>query len=369
MKVPFMDLRISNESERNELLSAIETVFKHGRILLGPEVLELEHKVASFCNKKFAVSVSSGTDALFLALKSLGIGKGDEVITTSLSWIATANAIYNCQATPVFADIGDDLNISPESVIKLITDKTKAIIPVHYTGKICQMNEIKRIAKEHNIAIIEDASQAFGAYYYNKPAGSFGTISCFSLNPMKVFAASGEAGIVLTDDINIYNRLIALRHNGMEDRIKCIEPSINGRMDTIQAAILLKRLKTVEEFINRRRTIATEYSKYLKTVVKVPIEKKGERDSFYTYTIRTRENERDELKDFLLLKGIETQIQHPLLMSQQVPFKKYVSDDNKHTEEVVKNVLCLPINEKLSDDAVEYVIKAVLDFYKKHRGK
>ncbi|MFA6502096.1 MAG: DegT/DnrJ/EryC1/StrS family aminotransferase, partial [Parachlamydiales bacterium] len=243
-KVAFLDLRIDKD-EREELLTAINTVFEHGKIVLGPEVQEFERLIANFCNRKYAVGVSSGSDALFLGLKSLGIKEGDEVITTSLSWIATAHAIARTGAKPIFADINDDLNIDPDSIIKLVTSKTKAIVPVHYTGKICQMNKILDIAKKHNLHIVEDSAQAFGALYEDKIAGSFGKVACFSLNPMKVFAACGEAGIVLTDDKDIYEKLIILRYSGTINKEQCIEISLNSRIDTIQAAMLIKRFDRV----------------------------------------------------------------------------------------------------------------------------
>ena len=161
-KVPFLDLRLGDEA-RSELLNVIGRVLAHGRIVLGPEVQELEERVAEYCGRKYGIGVGSGTDALFLGMKSLGIGPGDEVITTSLSWIATSNAIALTGATPVFADICDDLNIDPESVRRLVSPKTKAILPVHFTGKVCRVDELAGIAAEYGLLLIEDAAQAFGA--------------------------------------------------------------------------------------------------------------------------------------------------------------------------------------------------------------
>lgn len=361
MKVPFMDLRISDPQERQELLNAIDTVFQHGRIILGPEVKELEHRIAEYCGRKYAVGVGSGTDALVLGLKSMGIGPTHEVITTPLSWIATANAITYSGATPVFADIGNDLNIDPQTIESLITPNTKAIMPVHYTGKVCRMPEIQKIAAKHQLNIIEDASQAFGASLNNKKAGSFGKVACFSLNPMKVFAACGEAGMVLTDDEDIYHQLIALRHNGMLNRITCQQPGINGRIDTLQAAILLKRLEKVETYIERRKSIANKYKETLETLVEVPLEAPSEDDSYYTYTIKTVQ--RDALKEFLSSMGIETQIQHPLLMPQQPTYQSSSRGTFSRAQQKVKEILCLPMNEKLSDKEVDYVIQCIQKFF------
>lgn len=250
-KIPFLDLRVQNDDERAELLSAVENVLSHGRIVLGPEVPELEKRISDLCNRKYAVGVNSGSEALFSCLRAFGIGPGDEVITTSLSWIATANAIAMTGATPVFADIRDDLNIDPESIQRLISGKTKAILPVHYTGKMCEMDKIINIAKEYNLIVIEDAAQAFGASYKGGTAGSFGDAACFSFNSMKVLASCGEAGMVLTDSEEILEKLQSIRYNGTINRETCIQPSLNGRLHTIQAAILLKRLNRLEQLIQK----------------------------------------------------------------------------------------------------------------------
>ncbi|MFA6119439.1 MAG: DegT/DnrJ/EryC1/StrS family aminotransferase [Parachlamydiales bacterium] len=359
-KVAFLDLRIDKD-EREELLTAINTVFEHGKIVLGPEVQEFERLIANFCNRKYAVGVSSGSDALFLGLKSLGIKEGDEVITTSLSWIATAHAIARTGAKPIFADINDDLNIDPDSIIKLVTSKTKAIVPVHYTGKICQMNKILDIAKKHNLHIVEDSAQAFGALYEDKIAGSFGKVACFSLNPMKVFAACGEAGIVLTDDKDIYEKLIILRYSGTINKEQCIEISLNSRIDTIQAAMLIKRFDRVKNIIEKRRRSAQFYNDQLKDIVKVPIEKNEEKDVYYTYTIQAEK--RNELQSFLESKGIETKIQHPYLMPDQPVYINEVQNNFPKAKNLIKKILCLPIHEKLTQNELKYVVDSIKEFY------
>ena len=200
MKVPFLDLTISNPILKKELLSSIDRVFSHGRIILGPEVQQFEEKIAEYCNRKFAVGTNSGTDALYFALRSLNIGTNDEVITTPLSWIATVNAIVLTGAKPVFVDIKNDLNINPDLIEDAITDKTKAILPVHFTGNMCDMIKINDLAQRNNLIVVEDAAQAFGSKLNDKPSGSFGDIACFSMNPMKVLNAYGEAGAIVTDD-------------------------------------------------------------------------------------------------------------------------------------------------------------------------
>mgnify|MGYP001311227375 CR=1 FL=1 len=363
-KVPFADLRITDDKERKELLEAIDTVFKHGRIVLGPEVGKFESKIADFCGRKYAMGVNSGTDALFLGLKSLGIGPGDEVITTSLSWvsgIATANPIALTGAKPIFADICDDLNIDPKSVERLITPRTKAILPIHYTGRICKIHELMKIAEEHNLLLVEDASQAFSASTKGRKAGSFGDISCLSMNPMKILAACGEAGVVMTDDKAVYDRLISLRYNGVIKKEKHIEVTLNSRIDTLQAAILLNRLKNADKIVQKRREIASWYNDNLKGLVKVPVEPKKEKHVYYTYTILAQR--RDELKDFLKAKGIETKIQHLYLMPYQQFNKENTIERPKNAEKLIKQILSLPTTEKLKFEDMKYVVNCIKEFY------
>lgn len=363
MHVPFLDLRITDESERRRLMIAIEKVLIHGRLINGPEVAEFENRMAEYCGRKFAVGVNSGTDALFLCLKALGIGPGDEVITTSLSWIATANAITLTGASPVFADIGDDLNISCECIKSLISDKTKAIVPVHYTGRICDMDSIKEIAEKYGLYVIEDAAQAFGAEKYSKKAGSFGDLASFSMNTMKVFASCGEAGLALTDDENIRDQLIALRYNGTINKELCIKTSLNARLDTIQAAILLERFKLLPDIIQKRRKIAAVYNHLLANTVEIPVERNDEYNVYYTYTIQAEQ--RDELRNYLDKKGIETKIQHPILMPEQPVYKDCRRSSIQNAKRLRDKILCIPANEKLSFEQVEYVAENIVKFYSK----
>ena len=366
MRVPYLDLRVCKD-DRVGLLKTIDAVLAHGRIVLGPEVQELERRVADYCGRYYGVGVSSGTDALFLGLKSLGIGPGAEVITTSLSWIATANAIALTGATPVFADIGDDLNIDPASVRSLVSPKTKAIVPVHFTGKIANMPELTAIADEYNLYLVEDACQSFGAMLNGKRAGAFGSIACFSMNQMKIFSTCGDAGLIVTDREDIQQKLIALRHNGMVNRTECLEVSLNARIDTIHAAILLHRLPQVEGFIRRRREIAKLYDDGLADLVGIPKEGQNAFDCYYSYTIRA--DNRDELKLFLAENGIETQIQHPVLMSLQPAYAHLAHTPLPNAERLAQHILCLPNHEKLDDSDVIYVIDTVKKFYGQKRLK
>jgi dTDP-4-amino-4,6-dideoxygalactose transaminase len=360
MKIPFLDLRVSNPIERENLLKEISSILEHGKLVMGPEIEIFEKQVANYCNRQYCVSVGSGTDALYLALRALDIGSGDEVITTSLSWIATANAISLTGAKPIFADINTDLNICSESVERLITSKTKAILVVNYTGKIADMDSLLIVAKKNNIFLIEDGSQSFGAKYKDKPCGSFGIISAISHNPMKVFGAIGEAGSILCNDEKIYNRLISLRYNGTINRETCVEPSLNGRMDTIQAAILVEKLKSLQEVIEMRQSNAQFYNQNLSEKILKPVCKIYEYDSYYTYTIKC--DHRDELKSFLEENGIETKIQHLLLMPEQPAYKNNAIGEFTNAKLIVKKVLCLPIHEKLDKNQLNYVCENINSF-------
>ena len=216
VRVRFLDLRVTDQDERSAILDAIETVLDHGRIVVGPEVEEFERRIADVCGRRHGIGVGSGTDALILGLKALGIGPGDEVITTPLSWLATASAILLNGATAVFCDIDDTLNMDPATLAPLITPRTKAILAVHFTGRLARMPEINRIAREHRLLVIEDGAQAFGATYDDKPCGSFGDLACISFNAMKILGGLGDGGIVLCDD------------GGLAERVKNAAPFRGG---------------------------------------------------------------------------------------------------------------------------------------------
>lgn len=366
MKVPFLDLRIADTAERAELLEAVATVLDHGRLVMGPEMELFERALAADCGRRFALAVGSGTHALWLALKALRLAPGDEVITTALSWIATANAIKLAGGTPVFADVGDDLNLDPASVARLVTARTRAIVPVHYTGKICDMAALDHIARRHDLTIVEDAAQAYGAVYQGRKAGSFGRLAAFSMNPMKVLAACGEAGAVATDDPDLHERLVALRYNGCVNREMCVEASLNGRMDTLEAAILLKRLPRLPALVAARRRNAALYDRLLAGLVDTPPRTPDREDVFYTYTIRA--DRRDELRAHLEFHGVETKIQHPYLMPDQPAYRSGVRGEFARAHTLRQRFLCLPIHEKLTEEQIGHTAACIRDFYRASRS-
>lgn len=363
MNVRFLDLSVQDSQMKQELLQAVDKVLSHGQIMLGPEVKEFENKIAEMAKKKYALGVNSGTDALFLALRGLGIGLGDEVITTPLSWISTFNAIAMCGATPVCVDICDNLTIDPDLIEEAITPRTKAILPVHFSSQMCKMDQIMSIAHKHQMYVIEDAAQAFGSYLNGKMAGSFGTVNCYSMNPMKVFSAYGETGAIVTDDEQLYQKLNMLRYAGTIKKEECQIPSLNGKIDTIQAAMLLVSLKYLPDKIRRRRELAKIYSEALKGIVICPNEKNTTKVSYYTYTILA-EN-RDDLKHYLEEKGIETKIQHPILMPDQKAYQHLPKYLIPKAESLKKKILCIPANEKITLDESQYVIDSIKAFYGK----
>lgn len=359
-KVPFLDLRVRDEARRRELLEAVDHVLQHGRIILGPEVQELESRVAAYCRRSYGVAVGSGTDALHVALKALNLSPGDEVITTPLSAVATANAIALAGATPVFVDVADDLNIDPGEIEGAITPRTRAILPVHFAGKLCRMDAILAIAREHGLLVIEDGSQAFGARSGGRAAGGFGIVACFSMNPMKSLAACGEAGMIVTDREDLYRRMGALRYNGMINREVSAELSLNCRMDTLQAAILLRRLEHVEELIGRRRRNAARYSRCLERLVDVPHEAEEARDVYYAYLIRSER--RDALKAHLEARGIEAQVCERYLTVDQPVYREAAAGTCPRARDLVRRLVSLPVHEDLSDEDLEHVGAAVAEF-------
>jgi len=298
-----------------------------------------------------------------LGLKALNIGEGDEVITSSMSFVASANAIAMTGATPVFADIQDDFNIDLNQLESLITSKTKAIMPVHYGGKVLNMSVLMELSKKHELPVIEDASQAFGAEWRDKKAGTFGTLGCISLNPMKPFSALGEAGIILTDDIELKEKIVALRYNGLIKKKSCNWISLNGRLDTIQAAMLIERLKRFENVVNRRRMIASYYNKQLKDHVDCPLESKHTKHVYYTYTIKT--SLRDKLKKYMEEQGIEVKINHAVIMDEPAYKNKAIGKCEK-ARSLQTQKLSIPCNEKITDDEAEYITSTIKKFFKNY---
>ena len=359
-----MDLKVNDQSERERIVASVEKVLELDSLSKAALVEEFEGVVAQSIGRQFAVGVSSGTEALYLTIKALDIGPGDEVICPCWSWIATANAVTMTGAKPVFADIDDRLNLDPISVEKMITGNTIAIIPVHFAGSVCQIEKIVDIARGRGLFVIEDCAQAFSARYKDQPAGSFGDVGCFSMGATKVLSSISEAGAIVTDSDELAGRLKAMRNNGLDDRRICILPGRNSHIDIIQAAILLERHKTFPELISRRRHIAELYDRLLKGLVLTPYRCTNNNDAYYSYTIQA--DYRNELKAYLADRDIETQIQYSLLMSQHPVYSNCRCDTLSNATRLQGRVLSLPSNEKITDRQVEFVAGRIRDFYNVH---
>lgn len=361
-RVPFLNLIVQDPEEREALLAAVARVLDHGRIVQGPEVAAFEHRVAALCDQRYCVGVGSGTDALILAMRALGIGPGDEVITTPLSWLGTTNAILINGATPVFCDIDETFNMDPRTLEALITQRTKAILPVHFTGHLAPMDDINSIARTHGLFTIEDGAQAFGARFGSRPAGAFGHVACLSFNAMKVLGALGDAGAIVTDDPEIAEKVSILRGAGVVNRETCVSVSHNCRLDTLQAAILLERLELYPSIIQRRQAIADRYDRKLSRFVTPPRRVPGCQDTHYTYTIRTPH--RDALRLHLTEQGIETKIQHPIILNDQPAYQGRVRGHSPRAAQMVREIICLPGHEKLTRDEQDMVVEAIASFFK-----
>lgn len=364
MQVPYINLGLQHQKDKQTILNKVSELLDSGMFILGDEVKQFEDRFATLCGTKYAVGVANGTDALVLALQALGIGKGDEVITAPNSYLASGSSIALCGATPVFADVRNDYNIDPEKVIEKITERTKAIIPVHLTGRPAAMDEINEIAQEHNLFVVEDAAQAVGASYKGQSVGGLSDIACFSLHPLKNLSAIGDAGIMTTNDKEIYEWLLKARSHGMKSRDECEFWSMNSRLDAVQAAILNVKINNLEGWTNRRRSIAAKYIQELGDIVHVPQEKEYEKSVYHTFIIMT--DQRDELQSFLKEHGVDSKIHYPIAIHQQDAALELNSAQEKYpeTERQVAQILSLPVYPELTDDQVDYVCKQVQAFFK-----
>ncbi|MFC1768263.1 DegT/DnrJ/EryC1/StrS family aminotransferase [Nanoarchaeota archaeon] len=362
MKVKYVDIPLQYQNLKSELLPKIESVLESGHFVFGPLLESLEKRFASHCSTKYAIGVANGTDALFLSLKALGIGTGDEVITAPNSFISTAAAIAHTGAKPVFADVREDFNLDPSKIENAITDKTKAIMPVHLTGRLSDMDPIIDIANKHNLEIIEDSAQAFGAKYNGKMAGSFGITGCFSLHPLKNLNAYGDGGIITTSNDDIYNKLIELRNHGLVNRDECKNWAFNSRLDAIQATIVDSKLDHIGEWNKKIKEIASIYREELQDTVTVPKDKPHEDPVYHTFIIQ--HNKRNELQQHLLNQGVETKIHYPIPIHLQnaASYLGYKKGDFPVCESQAERILSLPIYPELTMDQVKYVINEIKSF-------
>lgn len=365
VKVPYVDLAAQNAPIKDKLLSAVGHVLDRGHFILGEEVTEFEEHFARLCGANFAIGVHSGTDALILAFKALNIGPGDEVITVPNAYISAVSSIVYVGARPVFVDVGDDYNMDPTLIERAITSRTKAILPVHLTGRPADMTAISIIAQKHQLSVVEDCAQAVTAAINGKKVGSFGKIGCFSLHPLKTLNACGDGGVVVTDDPQICERIKILRNNGFHSQYECAVFSNNSRLDSLQAAMLLVKMEYLEEWTKKRRKNAQYYQNALRNIpqVQIPQDKPGECAVYHTFVIQA--DQRDELQKFLTDRGIGTKIHYPIAIHLQEAAKDlgHKEGDFPVTEKQVKHILSLPVHSDLNQEQLEYVVNSIQEFY------
>ena len=364
MKVPYVNFPRQFEDFQKETMSAVEAVLARGDYILGKEVHEFEREFADYCGAKFAIGVANGTDSLIMSLRSLGVGPGDEVITTPNSWISSASSIALIGAKPVFVDVADDQNIDVSLLERAITPRTKCLMPVHLTGRCARMKEILAIADRHQIPVLEDAAQAVGATSGGIRAGAGGILSSFSLHPLKNLNAAGDAGIITTNDEELATRLRMYRNHGMRNREEIDFWGYNSRLDTVQAAILKGRLRHLDAVIERRRALAKRYISGLDGLVRVPVERDDEFHTYHVFVIQC--DRRDELQKHLLERGIDTKIHYPIPLHLQRAAAElgYKRGDFPVTEQQSSRILSLPVNQFLSEEQVDFVIDEIRGFYK-----
>jgi len=364
MKVPLLDLKAQYATIKNDVLAAVNDVLDSQVCILGPKVVELEQQVAALSHCKFGIGVSSGTDALLAALMALEIGAGDEVITTPFTFFATAGSIARAGATPVFVDIDPrTYNIDPSKIEAAISGKTKAIIPVHLYGQMCDMDPIMEIARRHKLPVIEDAAQSISATYKGRLSGSIGDIGCFSFFPTKNLGGAGDGGAMVTNDERLHELLMMMRAHG--SKVKYFHKYVGGnfRLDALQAAILLVKLPHLASWSVARRRNAAFYDKaFAGSRVQTPWVSPGCVSIYNQYIIRVPN--RDTMIQELKKQDIGTEIYYPLAMHQQECFagKCRISGSLIESEKAVASVLALPIYPELTHEQLDYVAKAVLNF-------
>jgi UDP-2-acetamido-2-deoxy-ribo-hexuluronate aminotransferase len=352
-----------NLEVKAEIMAQISDFIDSGEYISGKAVKEFEQAFAEYCKVKYAIGVNSGTDALFLSLKALGIGQGDEVITTSLTFPATLMAILNSGATPVMIDINDTLNMDPEQIEPNITEKTRAVMPVHYTGKMTDMKKISQIAKKNNLFMIEDSAQACGAFINNKPAGSWGDTGCFSFFPTKNLSTLGDGGIITTNNKTLWKKLNLLKNFGRTDRETFKIAGFNTRLDTIHAIILKEKLKHVDRWNNKRIEIARYYQKHLSGIMRFARTSEHEKEVYHFCIGCLKKGNNFDLLTHAEKNGIDLRIHYQRLVHQQ-PFikdKKHRIGSLKFSKKAAGNMVslpCFPSLRKEEQDKIIQVVKA-----------
>lgn len=364
MQVPLLDLKRQYASIELDIREAIEEVLASQYFIMGPKVADLEAKIANYCGTAHAVACASGSDAILLALWALEIGPGDEVITSPFTFFSTAGSITRLGATPIFVDIKPDTyNIDPALVKAAVTDRTRAVLPVHLFGQCADMDEINAVARDAGIPVIEDAAQAIGARYKGRPAGALGACGCFSFFPTKNLGAYGDGGIVTTDDDGLYDRLSILRLHGSRPKYYHKLVGMNSRLDALQAAVLMVKFTHLERWNDRRRENAAAYNRLLAgAAAKTPVELAHCRHIYNQYTIRV--SDRDGLREHLKAKGVGAEIYYPVPLHLQECYGDlpYAEGSLPVAEKAAREVISLPIFPELTAEEQEYVAACIKEF-------
>ena len=364
MQVPLLDLKAQYATIKDEIKAAIDEVLESQYFILGPKVQKFEEEIAEYCNVQHAVGVASGSDALLLALMAIDVGYGDEVITTPYTFFATAGAISRLGAKPVFVDIDPKTyNINPELIYEKITDKTKAIIPVHLYGQCADMDPILEIGKKYNLCIIEDAAQAIGAEYKGKKAGSMGDMGCLSFFPSKNLGGYGDGGMVITNNAELAEKIRVLRVHGAKPKYYHSLIGLNSRLDALQAAVLSVKLKYLDGWSKARIKNAENYNQLLKdTNVITPYTEPYNYHIYNQYIIRV--GKRNELQTFLKERNIGTEIYYPVSLHLQRCYADLglKEGDFPESEKAAQKTLALPIYSELTKEQQTVVIAAIREF-------
>ena len=365
MKVPILDLKAQYAAIKDEINLAINQVCESQFFCLGPALAEFEEKIAEYCQSKYAIGLSSGSDALLVSLMALEIKPGDEVITSPFTFFATAGSVARLGAKPVFVDIDpDSYNIDPALIEEKITEKTRVIIPVHLFGQIARMKPIMEIAERHDLDVIEDAAQSIGATQNGKKCGNFGLCGCFSFYPTKNLGGFGDGGLVTTNDESFAEKIKTLRDHGQKPRYFYKILGGNFRLDCIQAAVLSVKLKYLDEWNDKRRQNAVLYDNFFAgSEAKPPQIDSNNVSIYHQYTVTVPE--RDRLQEYLAEKEIGSAIFYPHPLHLQECFRQlgYNKGDFPVAERLCEDVLSLPIYPELKKEQIEYVANAILEFY------
>lgn len=368
--VPLFDAKAQVKALQVQLEEACRRVLQSGQAIGGPEVTGLEKELADYCGAAAAIGCSSGSDALSLCLAALDIGAGDEVILPPFTFFASAGAVARAGATPVFADIeADTYNLDPHQVENKITPRTKAIMVVHLYGQCCDMEPLWQISERHGIPIIEDACQAIGSDYQGKRTGTLGSMACFSFYPTKNLGAYGDAGMVVTNDPDWANKMVALRNHGSHQRYYHEMLGWNSRLDALQAALLRVKLPYLDKWCDGRAGIAKRYDRLidehqLGQLLKKPTVKSFGKHTFHQYVVRVQNNLRDALRDHLKQDGIGSEVYYPLCLHQQQVFKSlgYKAGDFPVSEKAARELMALPIFPELSLEQQRRVVESCGNF-------